>query len=198
MTYNINITPVYLWRLIASSLQNFDIGGPTERLPPPLIRAFGVLKKAASIVNTGYGLDPKIAGAIQKAADDVSYGLAISCRALTFRLVRLSRGNLSTTFHWLSFKLEAGHRLTWMSTRCDETWVSCLTSHDYSRLFQTVQLSYSVANWVQRNPFIRTIMSTWARAAMTRMILAIFTCVLRYWSVMIAFPQPCTLLRLQN
>jgi fumarate hydratase, class II len=53
------------------SLQNFDIGGPTERLPPPLIKAFGVVKKAASIVNIGYGLDPKIGDAIQKAADDV-------------------------------------------------------------------------------------------------------------------------------
>lgn len=54
-----------------SSLQNFDIGGPTERLPPPLIKAFGVLKKAASIVNVGYGLDPKVGDAIQKAADEV-------------------------------------------------------------------------------------------------------------------------------
>lgn len=50
---------------------NFDIGGPTERLPPPLIKAFGVLKKAASIVNQTYGLDPKISKAIQEAADDV-------------------------------------------------------------------------------------------------------------------------------
>jgi len=56
------------------SLQNFDIGGPTERLPPPLIKAFGVLKKAASIVNVGYGLDPKIGQAIQHAADDVISG----------------------------------------------------------------------------------------------------------------------------
>lgn len=53
------------------SLQNFDIGGPTERLPPPLIKAFGILKKAASVVNVGYGMDPKIGEAIQKAADDV-------------------------------------------------------------------------------------------------------------------------------
>jgi len=59
------------------SLQNFDIGGPTERLPPPLIKAFGVLKKAASIVNAEYGLDPKIAGAIQQAADDVISGKLI-------------------------------------------------------------------------------------------------------------------------
>lgn len=59
------------------SLQNFDIGGPTERLPPPLIKAFGVLKKAASIVNVGYGLDPNIGEAIQKAADDVISGKLI-------------------------------------------------------------------------------------------------------------------------
>ena len=53
------------------SLQNFNIGGPTERLPPPLIKAFGVVKKAAAIVNVGFGLDPKVGEAIQNAADDV-------------------------------------------------------------------------------------------------------------------------------
>jgi len=56
------------------SLQNFDIGGPTERLPPPLIKAFGVLKKAAVTVNIGYGLDPTVGKAIQDAADDVISG----------------------------------------------------------------------------------------------------------------------------
>ena len=61
------------------SLQNFDIGGPTERLPPPLIKAFGVLKKAASRVNRTYGLDPKIADAIGEAADDVSCVLGGLC-----------------------------------------------------------------------------------------------------------------------
>lgn len=55
------------------SLQNFDIGGPSERLPLPLIKAFGILKKAASIVNVEYGMDPKIGEAIQKAADDVRH-----------------------------------------------------------------------------------------------------------------------------
>ncbi|KIJ68316.1 hypothetical protein HYDPIDRAFT_173069 [Hydnomerulius pinastri MD-312] len=59
------------------SLQNFDIGGPSERLPPPLIKAFGVLKKAASIVNVSYGMDPKVGEAIQKAADDVISGKLI-------------------------------------------------------------------------------------------------------------------------
>jgi len=59
------------------SLQNFDIGGPTERLPPPLIKAFGVLKKAASVVNVTYGLDPKVGDAIQRASDDVISGKLI-------------------------------------------------------------------------------------------------------------------------
>ncbi|KAG2121055.1 fumarate hydratase [Suillus discolor] len=56
------------------SLQNFDIGGPSQRLPHPLIKAFGVLKKAAAIVNVSYGMDPKVGEAIQKAADDVISG----------------------------------------------------------------------------------------------------------------------------
>lgn len=32
------------------------IGGETERMPPPLIKAFGVLKKAAAQVNGTYGM----------------------------------------------------------------------------------------------------------------------------------------------
>ncbi|KIL70702.1 hypothetical protein M378DRAFT_6637 [Amanita muscaria Koide BX008] len=56
------------------SLQNFDIGGPSERLPPPLIKAFGILKKAAATINMTYGLDPNVGEAIQKATDDVISG----------------------------------------------------------------------------------------------------------------------------
>ncbi|KAF8329142.1 fumarate hydratase [Cantharellus anzutake] len=59
------------------SLQNFDIGGETERLPPPLIKAFGVLKKAAARVNITYGLDPRVGAAIDQAADDVISGKLI-------------------------------------------------------------------------------------------------------------------------
>lgn len=59
------------------SLQNFDIGGPTERLPPPLIKAFGVLKKAAANVNTTYGLPKEIGDAISQAADEVISGKLI-------------------------------------------------------------------------------------------------------------------------
>jgi len=59
------------------SLQNFDIGGARERMPEPLIRAFGVVKKAAASVNMTYGLDPKIGDAIQKAADEVIDGTLI-------------------------------------------------------------------------------------------------------------------------
>lgn len=56
------------------SLENFDIGGPTERMPIPLIRAFGVVKKAAATVNVGFGLDPKVVNAIAQAADEIISG----------------------------------------------------------------------------------------------------------------------------
>ncbi|CAG8503411.1 1633_t:CDS:10 [Ambispora leptoticha] len=56
------------------SLQNFDIGGPTERMPEPLIKAFGVLKRAAATVNITYGLDPKIGNTIIEAANEVIEG----------------------------------------------------------------------------------------------------------------------------
>ncbi|RIB05189.1 fumarate hydratase [Gigaspora rosea] len=56
------------------SLQNFNIGGPPERMPEPLIKAFGVVKRAAATVNMSYGLDPKIGKAIIQAADEVIEG----------------------------------------------------------------------------------------------------------------------------
>ncbi len=40
-------------------------------MPIPLIRAFGVIKKAAATVNRGFGLDPKVAQAIEQASDEV-------------------------------------------------------------------------------------------------------------------------------
>src|SRR6202046_4465466 len=55
------------------SLQNFRIGG--ERMPLPLIHAFGVLKKAAAMTNVKLGiLEAKLADAIGKAADEVANG----------------------------------------------------------------------------------------------------------------------------
>ncbi|EEE59021.1 hypothetical protein OsJ_10766 [Oryza sativa Japonica Group] len=56
------------------SLQNFDIGGERERMPVPIIRAFGVLKKCAAKVNMEYGLDPTIGKAIMQAAQEVAEG----------------------------------------------------------------------------------------------------------------------------
>lgn len=57
------------------SLENFDIGGPTERMPIPLIRAFAIIKKAAATVNIEFGLDPKVVNAIVKASDEVGMPL---------------------------------------------------------------------------------------------------------------------------
>jgi len=56
------------------SVMNFPIGGPTERMPLPVIKAFGVLKKAAAEVNKEFGLDADVAEAISKAADEVISG----------------------------------------------------------------------------------------------------------------------------
>ena len=58
----------------ARSLINFAIGGATERMPMPVIRAFGYLKKACALVNVEYGLDPKIVEAVVKAAEEVIDG----------------------------------------------------------------------------------------------------------------------------
>ncbi|KAG7816361.1 hypothetical protein KL928_004917 [Ogataea angusta] len=57
------------------SLQNFKIGGARERMPEPIVHAFGVLKKAAATVNAELGiLDPKLADAIKQAATEVAEG----------------------------------------------------------------------------------------------------------------------------
>ncbi|KAM7336267.1 hypothetical protein ACRRTK_004760 [Alexandromys fortis] len=55
-------------------MMNFKIGGATERMPIPVIKALGILKQAAAEVNQDYGLDPKTARAIMKAADEVAEG----------------------------------------------------------------------------------------------------------------------------
>ncbi|MFJ5487374.1 class II fumarate hydratase [Hansschlegelia beijingensis] len=55
------------------SLQNFKIGG--ETLPKPLVRALGVIKRAAALTNRDLGiLDPRLAEAISAAAKEVVDG----------------------------------------------------------------------------------------------------------------------------
>jgi fumarate hydratase class II len=55
------------------SLMNFRIG--SERMPPPLIRAFGIVKRAAALANKELGvLEPRLADAIAAAAQEVVDG----------------------------------------------------------------------------------------------------------------------------
>ncbi|KAF2773679.1 fumarate hydratase [Teratosphaeria nubilosa] len=54
------------------SLENFKINQPQDRMPPPIVKAFGVLKGAAAKVNAKFGLDPKLSDAIQQAAAEVA------------------------------------------------------------------------------------------------------------------------------
>jgi fumarate hydratase class II len=58
------------------SLHHFAIGDPAaDRMPIEVVRAMGVLKKAAALVNTADGrLDPRISDAIVAAADEVIAG----------------------------------------------------------------------------------------------------------------------------
>lgn len=58
----------------ARSIINFNIGGPSERMPLPIIKAFAILKKCAARVNQEYGLDSTIAGLIVKVADEIIAG----------------------------------------------------------------------------------------------------------------------------
>ncbi|KAK5221616.1 fumarase fum1 [Exophiala xenobiotica] len=56
-----------------SSLQNFVINQPRDRMPDSVIRAYGILKGAAAAVNVRHGaLDASIGEAIQKAAAEVA------------------------------------------------------------------------------------------------------------------------------
>ncbi|ODV74482.1 fumarase FUM1 [Cyberlindnera jadinii NRRL Y-1542] len=57
------------------SFQNFKIGGEREKMPEPVVRAFGILKKSTAIVNEELGtLKPELSKAIQQAADEVAQG----------------------------------------------------------------------------------------------------------------------------
>jgi len=58
----------------ARSMMNFPIGDETERMPAPVIKAFGILKKAAAEVNMEFGLDRQVAEHISKACDEVIDG----------------------------------------------------------------------------------------------------------------------------
>ena len=66
-------TDRYYGAQTARSLENFKIGG--ERMPREFIRALGVVKKAAALVNHDMGLLPEdLANAIAQAADEVIEG----------------------------------------------------------------------------------------------------------------------------
>ena len=53
------------------SYENFNIGGERETMPPPIIYALAIVKKAAARVNVEYGLDKAVARAIDQATDEV-------------------------------------------------------------------------------------------------------------------------------
>jgi fumarate hydratase, class II len=53
------------------SIQNFPIGGLSERMPEGVVRALAIVKKAAAEVNVQFGLSVEMSSAIIAAADEV-------------------------------------------------------------------------------------------------------------------------------
>lgn len=56
------------------SIMNFDICRDTDRMPIPIIHAFGILKQATAKVNREHGLPTDVADAVEKAAAEVASG----------------------------------------------------------------------------------------------------------------------------
>ena len=56
------------------SLHHFSIGGPTERMPIEVVRAFGILKKACALVNAELGKLTKDKADLIVRAAEVSAG----------------------------------------------------------------------------------------------------------------------------
>ena len=48
------------------SLENFRINQPQDRMPPPIIKAFGILKGAAATVNMRFGLGTPLRVKLQR------------------------------------------------------------------------------------------------------------------------------------
>lgn len=140
------------------SLQNFDIGGSAERLPLPLIKAFGILKKATSVINVEYGMDPKIGEAIQKAADDVISGELVDHFPLV--IFQTGSGTQSNMNANEVMKVTATVPVVFLG---------------FFRLSLTEQLNFSEGSWGQRFQSIPMIMSIEVRAVM---ILSLPSCTL--------------------
>ena len=56
------------------SLENFRINQPQDRMPPPIIKAFGILKGAAATVNMRYGLGTSIFFSVRNFFPVVRFG----------------------------------------------------------------------------------------------------------------------------
>lgn len=55
------------------SLTNFNINQPQDRMPPAIVRAFGILKGAAATVNMQFGLGKRSIASISHIAHILIY-----------------------------------------------------------------------------------------------------------------------------
>src|SRR3546814_4139810 len=71
------------------SIENFPFGA-TERMPIGIVHAQAIVKQAAARVNRKHGLDPKIADAIEAAAQEVIAGRSEEHTSELQSLMRIS------------------------------------------------------------------------------------------------------------
>lgn len=91
------------------SLGNFNINQPQDRMPAPVVKAFGILKGAAATVNMKYGLGEcstsHTIGLRLKVTDDDVQKTPRSVRLSSRPPPRSPRESCWTTSLWLSGRL---------------------------------------------------------------------------------------------
>ena len=85
-----------------------------------------MLKKAAAVVNIGYGMDPKIGKAIQEAADDVSNSI-LSLGFDVYLYLKVISGKLIDHFPLVVFQTGSGTQSNMNANEVDASLIlSCL------------------------------------------------------------------------
>ena len=95
------------------SLENFKINQPQDRMPPPIVRAFGILKGAAATVNMKFGLGRTLNGhEWRRHANGRDAQTPSSARLSSKLLLRLRMASSWTTSRWSCGRLDPARNRT--------------------------------------------------------------------------------------
>ena len=105
INFNIGLPPCYIHHAVLTvALWLWLAGGNTERMPLAIIHAFAVLKRAAAIVNTEFGLDTNISNYIVAAAEEVHAG-QLDIRLIRYTGLQVHAGQLDAHFPLFSTRI---------------------------------------------------------------------------------------------